>query len=344
MKENIRLAPYTTLGIGGTAEYFAAVSTTAEILVALNFAHENQLPVFVLGGGSNILISDSGVNGLVIKIELMGTKIVKDTAKKQVLRVGAGEVWDDFVRYCVKNELWGVECLSGIPGSVGASPIQNIGAYGQEVKNVIVEVETIDRTTLAEKKFTHAECAFTYRSSHFKQTKNELITHVTFNLLKNATPKLDHAGLKNHFSTLPANSHPSLLEIREKVLKARAQKAMLYSKSEVNSHSTGSFFVHPIIDRSEFTKLYKKYPTMPFWEVSSDFVKLPAGWLIENAGFNRGYRYKTTGISDKHALALVNRGHSTAQDVFELSEIIRTKVNEVFGITLERESQLVGEF
>ena len=287
-----------------------------------------------------MLVSDEGFRGLVIRLGVRGTEIVEDNSDHILIRAGAGENWDEFVAYCVENNYSGIECLSGIPSSVGASPIQNVGAYGQEVKDTIVKVEAIDVDDLSSKEFRCDDCDFEYRTSIFKRENKYIVTHVTYKLSKNYKPEFKYKSLKETFSGF----EPTLEQVREKVLEIRKSKSMVYDKDDINSHSTGSYFLNPIVGKEKAKKLLEDFPDMPHWNQKDSRVKLAAGWLIENAGFNKGYKYKSASLSDKHALAMVNRGEATASDIYEFSNVIREKVLGIFGVGLESETVLVGEF
>lgn len=341
--ENKNLAEHTTLGVGGPAKYFVNASNIKEIKNALDFAKDKDLPVLTLGGGSNILASDKGFKGLVIKINLLGIEKLKTNTNEVLLGVGAGENWDEFVLYTVNQGLGGIECLSGIPGLVGASPVQNIGAYGQEVKDVVKKVEVLDLESGTIKDFSKERCEFSYRNSIFKKEGGYVITRVIFSFKKDYSSKLKYEALAQ---AIGRKEH-DLKKIRSAVLAFRKQKSMIYSKDDTNSHSTGSFFVNPLVSAKKLEALLKKYPKLPHWEVQQDKdrgYKLAAAWLIEQAGFYKGYKYKTAALSEKHTLAMVNRGKATASDIYEFSKLIRKKVLDVFEVGLELEAVLVGDF
>lgn len=334
IQEQIALAPRTTLGLGGNARYFATCQTLEQLRQSLEWAHAQRLPVHVLGGGSNVFFSDAGYNGLVLHIQLRGIEFNGSTAT-----VAAGEDWDHFVVQAIGRGLAGIECLSGIPGLVGATPIQNVGAYGQEVKDTICTVRALDRRSLAEQSFNNAECQFAYRHSRFKGPDRQryIVTQVQYQLRADGHPQLRYAELERSVRALGplATGATALRQVREVVLKLRAGKSMLVDANDVNSRSAGSFFVNPTISAEQFAALQKRYTDIPSFAVS-DGVKVPAAWLVENAGFAKGYRHAGVGVSQKHALALVNCGGTTSE-LLELAAQIQQRVEEQFGICLERE-------
>jgi UDP-N-acetylmuramate dehydrogenase len=333
IQENVPLAPLTTLGIGGSARYFIHAETESEVADAVDFAHNNGLKLFVLGGGSNVLISDDGFDGLVLQVALSGI----DDARS--ITVGAGEDWDGFVEYCVKNGLAGVECLSGIPGFVGGTPVQNVGAYGQEVSETIVEVRCFDRETREIVTLSNVECGFTYRTSIFNSTHRDrfIVLSVMFALRKGGEPKLVYKDLIEYFD----NRRPGLPEVREAVLKIRRAKSMVIDVGDSNSKSAGSFFKNPIVALDKLEQLRQSFDRVPHFEFG-DKIKIPAAWLIENAGFTRGYILGGAGISSNHTLALINRNNATAAEMIVLKERIQQAVREKFGIDLQPEPVFVG--
>jgi UDP-N-acetylmuramate dehydrogenase len=334
------LAPFTTLKVGGPAKFFADVSSVQELKEVLRFVKAENLNLFVLGGGSNVLISDKGFNGIVIKINIEGIETLEKNDRDCIFRVGAGVVWDDFVKFTVKRNIWGIECLSGIPGSIGASPVQNIGAYGQEVKDTIVSVEAVNMQTSTCRKFDSTQCGFSYRDSYFKKRREEIVTHVTYRLSKIPNLEFKYKELEKAFG----NRFPSIWEIRQKVMEIRRSKSMVYDINDINSYSNGSFFINPVINKKQFEGLQKIHQDIPHWPVGNNKMKLAAAWLIENAGFNKGYKHKTTGLSEKHTLAIVNRGSANAKDIYDLHKIIIAKVKDAFGVEISPETQFIGDF
>lgn len=348
IEENIALAPLTTLEVGGAARFFVEAKSEEEIIEALKFAQSSGLPVFILGGGSNLLVSDAGFDGLVIKIAVYGVEFTKD--KNSVfVTVRAGENWDDFVKICVERNLAGIECLSGIPGSVGATPVQNVGAYGQEVSETITTVRVLDRANLEIKNLTNADCGFEYRSSIFNIThKNKfIILAVTFCLQPYAAAAIRYADLQKYFAE---KENPNLAETRQAVLQIRAAKSMVIRKDDENRRSAGSFFKNPIISTEKFNEIEKKArklnlispeEIMPKYS-AGEKVKIPAAWLIERSGFHKGFARGRVGISTRHTLAIVNRGGATASEIVEFVREIQTKVYSLFGVGLQPEPVWLG--
>lgn len=338
IQEQIPLGPRTTLGLGGNARYFAPCQTLTQVRQSLEWANAHRLPVHVLGGGSNVFFSDTGYGGLVLHIQLRGIEFNGSTAT-----VAAGENWDHFVVQAIDRGLAGIECLSGIPGLAGATPIQNVGAYGQEVKETISTVRTLDRRSLAEKSFSNADCQFAYRHSRFKGPDREryIVLQVQYQLRTDGQPQLRYAELERSVRALGplAAGAAALRQVREVVLALRAGKSMLIDANDANSRSAGSFFVNPTIGAEQFAALQKRYKDIPSFAVS-DGVKVPAAWLVENAGFAKGYRHAGVGVSQKHALALVNCGGTTSE-LLELAAQIQQRVEELFAIRLQREPVFV---
>ncbi|HRI03640.1 MAG TPA: UDP-N-acetylmuramate dehydrogenase [Pyrinomonadaceae bacterium] len=339
IKENVRLAPLTTLQVGGNARYFVTAETEDAVIEALAFAEDKGLPVFILGGGSNVLISDTGFDGLVINIALTGVSEFAEKDGTRYVTAQAGEDWDGFVAHCVENDLAGVECLSGIPGFVGGTPVQNVGAYGQEVAETIVSVRYYDRQQKELVTLTNADCYFSYRKSIFNSTHRDryVVLSVTFALRKGGEPKVVYKDLIEHF----AERKPSLVEVREAVLNIRRSKSMVIDAGDPNSRSAGSFFKNPIVSRDKLGELQAEMgniPNFPF----GDAVKIPAAWLIERSGLNKGFALGNAGISSNHTLAIINRGGASAGDILLLKEEIQRTVADKFGITLDPEPVFVG--
>lgn len=342
IQENIPLAPLTTIQLGGPARYFVECRSTEEVIEALDFAAKNKLEIHILGGGSNTVFSDEGFSGLVLKIGLKGIS-VEEKGSEVLVKVAAGENWDEFVQFCIKRGLTGVECLSGIPGLVGATPIQNVGAYGQEVKDTILKVRALNRETMQVVEFNNQECQFSYRQSRFKKGDKGkyIILAVVYRLKKNTKPIIKYKELQNY---LQANT--SLEMVRLAVLALRRKKSMLVDKTDPNSRSVGSFFINPIIEKSEFLELKKRWQEsgggseIPNFKVAEK-IKLSAAWLIEHSGFYKGYKKNGVGISTNHALALVNYGGGSAKELLSLASEIEKAVYNRFGIRLEREPECV---
>lgn len=350
VQSNVPLAPFTTLGVGGAAEYFAAATTELEVRAALDFAAQNQLPVFILGGGSNLVIADTGVAGLVLRVALRG--VTTRLAGAQVLvTAAAGENWDTLVAQCVAQGWAGLECLSGIPGSVGGTPVQNVGAYGQEVSETILTVRAFDRQRAQIVELSQAECEFAYRRSRFNHTARDrfIVLQVTFGLRVNGAPALHYADVQQFF--LDATATPTLAEARHAILTIRRRKAMVIDPSDPDTRSAGSFFKNPVLSAAAFAELAATLRTagwlkadsmIPHYLLANEQVKLLAAWLIERAGFAKGYTRGRVGLSTKHTLALVNRGAATAAEVVALMREIQAGVLAKFGVRLVPEPVFVG--
>jgi UDP-N-acetylmuramate dehydrogenase len=349
LQENVRLENYSTLGIGGPARFFLRAQNEEIIEEAIEWAKKQNLPLFVLGGGSNILISDNGFSGLVLQIDIRGIKIDQNE-NEAIVSAKAGEDWDDFVSYAVSKNLSGLECLSGIPGKVGSTPIQNVGAYGQEVKDTIITVKAYDRDLKKIVTLSNSECEFSYRHSIFKSKAVDrfIILEVDYRLIPNGRPAVRYPELQKYLSE-NIEGEPSLAQVREAVITVRRRKAMVVDPDDIDSRSLGSFFVNPVIRRSEFQILEAEFnkrsnngEKVPGFAAPEDMVKLSAAWLIEHSGFCKGYKHGNVGISSKHALAIINRGSGTAEEVIELMEKIQRGVEEEFGIKLSHEPIFVG--
>ncbi len=335
--ESVPLAPCTTFGIGGPARWFAEASSEEDVTAAFAFAGKRGLAVFVLGGGSNLLVSDRGYAGLVLRVGLRGIRQEGDT-----FHVAAGESWDAFVSHAVELEYGGVECLAGIPGTVGATPVQNVGAYGQEVAETITAVRAYDTGSGQFVTLTATECGFSYRHSIFNSEERGryVVTEVSYALRPHARPHLAYADLQRRF---PAGSQPSLVEVSAAVREIRHGKGMLIVPGEPDCRSAGSFFKNPVIDRAHYERIAAEYSVpVPSYPAGEGQVKLPAAWLVEQAGFQKGFGEGPAGISSKHTLALVNRGGAKATDVLLLATQILQGVYKKFGVTLEMEPVVVA--
>lgn len=335
IRENVLLAPFTTLQIGGRARFFARIEYEAELCEAIEFARTHSLAVFVLGGGSNILVSDAGFAGLVIQIAFAGIDIDADGSAA----AGAGEDWDGFVEHAVRSGFAGVECLSGIPGFVGGTPVQNVGAYGQEVSSTIRNVRCFDRLSNAIIDLSSAHCGFSYRRSIFNSTERDryIVLSVNFELVPGGKPLLVYKDLVDHFQGREA----TLGEVRDAVLTIRRSKSMVIDPADPNSRSAGSFFKNPIVERGVFESIASEFDGVPHFD-SGRNVKIPAAWLIEKAGFEKGFKLGNAGISQNHTLALINRGGATASEIVALKSLIQDRVSERFPIALEPEPIMVG--
>jgi len=345
---DVNLAPLTTLKIGGPARFFVRAESEEQVVRAFGFARENSLDVFVLGGGSNLLISDNGFDGLVLQIALKG--ISHNVAHNAVLVIAnAGEDWDAFVAKCVEENLAGVECLSGIPGFVGGTPVQNVGAYGQEVSETILSVRCYDRKSGKIVELANAECGFEYRKSIFNSTERDryVVLAVNYKLVPAGAPKIVYKDLREYFEKgsgeVRASEIPSLQETRDAVLAIRRAKSMVIDEGDPNSRSAGSFFKNPIVPLTKYSEIAATAEReVPKFAVDDLHVKIPAAWLIENAGFHKGFTLGNAGISTKHTLALINRGGATASNIIELKNLIQQKVATRFGIDLVPEPVFVG--
>lgn len=331
------LAPYTTIGLGGPARYFARCRSTGDIRATLTFAREERIPLQVFSGGSNIIFADEGFDGVVLQVALEGFR-AEESGEVALLSAGAGEQWDGVVARSVEKGWGGIECLSGIPGSAGATPVQNVGAYGQDVGETLVSVRAIDRETLGEKEFTRDECQFGYRTSRFKGSDADryVITGIRLRLKRHAVPEIHYPELARELGRdlIP----PTPLSVRAAVLALRRRKSMVIDPADENSRSVGSFFTNPVVAKPFLDERLKGIP-VPSYPAPGG-VKLSAAWLVEHAGFPRGFRQGGAGISDHHALAIVNRGGTTA-DVAALASAIASEVERKFGIRLEREPVMV---
>lgn len=345
IQENILLAPYTTLQVGGNARYFAEPQNDIEVIEALRWAQTRAIPVFVLGGGSNLLVSDAGYDGLVLHIAIEGIE-THDDGDKRIYSVGAGVAWDSFVARAVEDNCAGVECLSGIPGTVGGTPVQNVGAYGQDVAETIVRVCGVEATTLDRVQFDKTECSFSYRQSRFngQDFGRYIITRADYALEPGGAPKLAYADLNRRFkANISGNSDPSLSEVRKCVLEIRKAKGMVLDEADADSRSAGSFFKNPIVSCAEYERISAASAIpVPHFEAGEGWVKLAAAWLIEQSGIGRGFVFGPVGISSKHTLALINRGGATASDVLLLKEFVQRRVHDRFSVELRPEPVMLG--
>ena len=345
MQENVSLAPFTTLKVGGKARFFVSAETEKQVPEAITFAEQNDLDVFVLGGGSNVLIADKGFDGLVVQINLKGISFSAEKDGIIYVTAQAGEDWDEFVRFCVGKNWQGIECLSGIPGFVGGTPVQNVGAYGQEVSETITTARVFDRKSREILELTNADCGFLYRQSIFnaKEKDRFIVLAVTFALKADGEPKIVYKDLLDFF----AGKTPTLTETREAVCRIRAEKAMLVRQGGIDSNSAGSFFKNPVVSKNDFEKIveiakkmgFKSVPHFPF---SEENVKIPAAWLIEKSGFQKGYQKGRAGLSSRHTLALINRGNASAAEILELKNEIQAKVKDMFSVELTVEPVFIG--
>lgn len=331
--QNISLKPYNTFGIDVQASQFVEVSNQLELKEVLEF---NQKPLLILGGGSNILLTKN-YEGLVLKNNFKGIQIIKETNSDVTLKVGGGEVWHEFVLYCVNNNFAGIENLSLIPGNVGASPMQNIGAYGVEVKDVIIEVEAISLKDFSVRNFTNKECEFGYRTSVFKTREkgNYFISSVTFKLLKQPLINTSYGAINSELENRGIKT-PTIKEVSEAVIAIRQSKL----PDPVKIGNSGSFFKNPVVSEAEKNKISEKYVDVPNYIQPDGTFKVAAGWLIEQCGW-KGKRIANYGVHDKQALVLVNYGGASGKEIFDLSSDIIKSVEKKFNITLEREVNII---
>ncbi len=358
VRRNVPLAPLTTLELGGNAQYFLESFDEETTLQAVEWAKQKNLPLFVLGGGSNVVISDQGFLGLVLHMQDRGISIVesckvacdKQPASQVLVTAKAGEPWDAFVAFTVEQGLAGLECLSGIPGFCGATPVQNVGAYGQEVSDTLREVRVLDRESLSIVNLKNSDCAFGYRTSLLKrQPQKYIVLSVTFSLTFQGGPTLKYPELAKY--VLTRHPTPLLRHVREDVLTLRRAKSMLLDPTDENRRSVGSFFLNPIVTLKESKSLVKTAirkglvlteKEIPQFPVEGDRVKFPAAWLIEKAGIRKGQRFGPVGVSSKHSLCLVHYGNGTTKELVQAAQAIQTAVNETFGIKLHPEPNFVG--
>ena len=346
LEENIPLAPLTTFKVGGPARYFLAAQSEDEVRAGAFWARQRDLPLFVLGGGSNLVVSDAGFSGLVIRVALCGVA-QRDEAAKRVFEVAAGEGWDEFVARTVAQNCAGIECMSGIPGTVGGTPVQNVGAYGQEVADSITSVSVFDLKQNEIREMANPDLGFTYRTSIFNTAHRGryIVLRVTYALTPNGAPHIEYADLKRFFA---GKKSPTLTETREAVRQIRHSKAMLIVPDDPDCRSAGSFFKNPIVSAAQYVQVFEIakrrgiQSEVPKFPASNGQVKLSAAWLVEQSGFRKGFSRGPVGISNKHALAIVNRGGAKAQDIVAFKNDVQKHVVDHFGIELHPEPVFVG--
>ncbi|MQA98375.1 MAG: UDP-N-acetylmuramate dehydrogenase [Streptosporangiales bacterium] len=345
--EQVPLAPYTTLRVGGPAARFVEAETVDELVDAVRRADAAGTPVLVLGGGSNLVIADAGFPGTVVHVATRGAEAVPGSPTR--VRVQAGEEWDPFVARCVAGGLSGVECLSGIPGRVGATPIQNVGAYGQEVAETITEVTVYDRRTGEVRALDRAACRFTYRNSVFKGDDRYVVLDVTFALAASPlSAPVKYAELARTLGVEPGDRVP-LAAARDAVLKLRAGKGMVLDPDDPDTRSAGSFFTNPILDAAGLADLERRVAerlgpdiAFPRYPDADGRTKVSAAWLIERAGFAKGHARGPVRISTKHTLALTNPSGAGTEDLLALAREVRDGVRAAFGVELVNEPVMVG--
>lgn len=342
IQRDVPLAPFTTLELGGPAKYFVRAETESTLIDALRWAADEGAPAAILGGGSNLIVPDDGYAGVVIQTAMNDLTFADDG----LVHVGAGVPWEEVVDGAVSRRWAGLECLTGVPGSTGATPIQNVGAYGQEVAEVIERVRVVRRDTLEAEELAAAECDFGYRDSLFKREPDRfVVTSVGFALRPNAAPTIRYAELEKSVGT-----HASLAQVRQAVLDLRRRKSMVIDPDDPNRRSAGSFFLNPIVPSGEAERLANQavregladdLDQVPRYPAGEGHTKLAAGWLIEKAGIAKGTRRGAVGVSTRHALALVHHGGGTTTELLDLAAEIERRVEDRFGIRLEREPRLL---
>jgi UDP-N-acetylmuramate dehydrogenase len=341
-RERVALRTFSTLGFGGPARWFVRAGRIEEVAAAHRWCEARGVPMFVLGGGSNLVIAEEGFDGLVLQIGLLGTSM-EEAAGDTLVSAGAGEAWDSLVHAVVARGLAGVECLSGIPGTVGGTPIQNVGAYGQDVSETIERVTVFDRAQQELRSLTAADCGFSYRLSRFKvqDAGRFIVCDVTFRL-RPGRPLWTYADVAAYV-TRAGVLHPSVSDVRQAVLAIRRLKGMVLDEDDPDSRGVGSFFMNPVVTDGERERIASiAGERAPGFAIGGGRVKIPAAWLIERSGFHKGHVDGAVGISTKHTLALVNRGGATAGDVLRLATAVKRGVADRFGVWLRPEPVFVG--
>ncbi|MFA5574355.1 MAG: UDP-N-acetylmuramate dehydrogenase [Brumimicrobium sp.] len=335
LQKNVDITHLTTFGVPVKAKYFATFSTIDELQKLLKEATDKEL--LILGGGSNVLFTKD-FNGIVLQNKIQGIEVVEENKDEIILKVGAGENWHQFVQYTMQNNWGGIENLSLIPGSVGASPMQNIGAYGVEIKDVFVSLEALEIATGKLRVFQHEECEFGYRESIFKRTlkRKYIITSVNYRLTKTHKVNTSYGAIEKELERRNI-TNPTIQDVGEAVIAIRQEK--LPDPKEVGSG--GSFFKNPIIPISLFKEIKQNFGNIPFYPIDDKVVKVPAGWLIDNAGW-KGKRFGNYGVYDKQALVLVNYDNASGEDIYKLSQKIINDIKNKYNITLEREVNIIS--
>lgn len=339
IRENVKLADYSTMRLGGLARYAAEVKSPQDVQEAWQWAQSKAVPVIMVGRGSNIVWRDEGFGGLLLINKIGGKQVISDGPHEALVKLGAGENWDECVKWTVKKKLSGIEFMSLIPGTAGAAPVQNIGAYGGELNYTLVELEAFDTKLNSIVKLQNHDCGFSYRSSRFKTNDRGrfFITSITLNLSKTPAKPPFYDSLQAYFDQ-HANSNYSPKKIRKAVIEIRQSK--LPDPEKISNN--GSFFTNPIIDAAAFAQLQKTYPDIKGWPTQTGQVKIAAGWLVEKAGF-KGFRDPQTGMATwpAQALVLVNEKAKSTNDLLAFKTQIVTKIQQMFGITLEQEPELL---
>ncbi len=357
IQENIKLAEYTTFKIGGPARFFCSVTNEDDVREAVAFAKKRKIPFFILGGGSNLLISDNGFPGLVIKMDNRGIKEegIKNVGKETpaagghyIISAAAGEAWDDFVEWTVSHGYSGLENLSAIPGTVGAAPVQNLGAYGAEAKQFISSVRAFDTRKMAFVDLSNKDCKFAYRDSMFKHRKGRyVVTRVDFKLKKDSTVNIGYKDLKNYFDDrgsmandkdLPAAHSPTPADVRKAVIDIRWKKLPDWKLWG----TAGSFFKNPVVSKLKYSMLKKRYPNLPGFPEPWGRAKIPLGWVLDNICHAKGVMKGGVGTYEKQALVLIAKPGASAMEIVELTKDLMKRVKEATGITIEAEVEWVN--
>lgn len=358
IEHDVPLAPRTTLGVGGAAAFYARAEDETAVVEALRWAKQHGVQTHILGGGSNVVVSDGGIDGLVLEIALSGFDVQRDR-DAVLLTVGAGESWESVVKRAVRADWAGIECLSGIPGRVGATPIQNVGAYGQDVAETIARVRCYDRKAEQVVEIEGSDCGFGYRDSRFKSVESDrwVVLSVTYQLRPGGAPALRYPELTRHLEQVASTSHttpggdaptgtdaPTLTDVRNAVLALRRAKSMVLDPADPNRRSCGSFFVNPVVDAEQLAAVTVRVndASMPQWPERDGRTKLSAAWLIERAGFPKGHRSGPVGLSTKHTLCVVAHDGARADDVIAFARRIRARVAERFAVRLVPEPDCWG--
>ena len=343
----IALADKTTLAVGGPAKTLAMPLTEAETVDTYRALAADETPVLTLGGGSNMLVADAGWDGAVVQSNDFSMDVAAD-GDDRIVSAGAGIEWDELVAFCVDDGLAGIECLSGIPGRVGAAPIQNIGAYGQEISEVVESVRVYDKLADDIVDVPAEECGFGYRTSQFKRdwAGERVVLSVRIRLRPGGEATVRYPELRKALGMDAGLETPPLATVRDTVVRIRRRKSMVYDTSDPNHRSAGSFFVNPIVDDETLAEALavavELEVELPHWPVQPGATKLSAAWMIERTGFEKGFTFGKVGLSTRHCLALINRGGATAQALVGLASMIRRQVRARFGVTLRPEPAFIG--
>jgi UDP-N-acetylmuramate dehydrogenase len=349
IREHVPLAPLTTFELGGSARFFVSVQNEGAVVAALDHAGEKGLPVLFIGGGSNLVIGDAGFAGLVVDLGPMRGLTFRTAGDVVEVEALAGEPWDPLVDEAVARDLAGLECLSGIPGLAGATPIQNVGAYGQEVAETVRRVRVFDRVERTTRELDAAECGFAYRDSAFKRVPDRhVVLAVTFALAPGAPPAIRYAELER---ALGDQAKPSLARVRQTVIGLRRRKSMVIDPNDENRRSAGSFFTNPIVSDADAERvvalalaegIVRAPEDVPRYPAGEGHTKLAAGWLIERAGIDKGHRRGRVRVSTRHALALTHLGGGKTEDLLALAREVRDAVQTRFAVTLVAEPNLIN--